>query len=116
MCQQDFKSTKNLQNTITKRKKNIDNQPVSWLKMQWIRVVKEEPYTLYYKETLQEDFPFSALNLKPSKVGRPPSLGLVSTPNLYQRPRPVTHAKQKDMFDLLPYIPPIYHDFFKIFL
>lgn len=113
MYQQDFKSTKNLQNTITKRKKNTDNQPVSWLKMQWIRVVKEEPYTLYYKETLQEDFPFSALNLKPSKVGRPLSLGLASTPNLYQRPRPVTHAKKKDMFDLLPYIPPIYHDFFQ---
>lgn len=78
-----------------------------------IRVVREEPYILYYKETLQEDFPFSTLNLKPSKIGRPSLLGLVSLAHLYQHPRPVTPVKKKDMLDLLPIIPPIHHDFFQ---
>lgn len=79
--------------------------------MQWIRFVREEPYILYYKERLQEDFPFSSLNLKPSKIGRPSSLGLISLDRLYQHPRPVAPVKKKDMLDILPYIPPIYHDF-----
>lgn len=113
MSRCDFKSVTSLQQTITKRKKNTDNQPVSWLKMQWIRVVKADPYTMFYKETIQEEFPFSSINLKSNKRGRPSNLRCIGQENLYKAPRPVTQVKKKDMIDLLPYIPPIHHNYFQ---
>lgn len=88
-------------------------KPVSWLNMQWIRLLKNEPFMLYYKETLNEDFPFSALCLKSAKPGRPVSLGRIAMENLYHGPRPVTKEKKRDMLDLLPYIPPINHAYFQ---
>lgn len=81
--------------------------------MQWIRIVKKEPFMLYYKENLNEDFPFSALCLKSAKPGRPISLGLIDLENLYPAPRPVAKEKKRDMLDLLPYIPPINHAYFQ---
>lgn len=112
MLRKDFRSVEKLEKAITRRKKNEDNQPVSWLKIQWIRVTKENPYMLLYKETLSEDFPFACLNLKPKKGGRPPLFSKISTTDLYSGIRTVTAAKKKDMLDLLPYIPPIHHEFF----
>lgn len=109
----DFNSTKALERSITKRKQNTDGAPASWLKMQWIRVQKNHPYTIFYKETLTEDEPFCKLNVKSAKVGRPPSLANVEMEPLYTTARPVTKEKRKDMQDLLTYIPPVHHAFFQ---
>lgn len=113
MSREDFKSVFNLEKCVTRRKKNGNNDPVSWLKIQWIRILKQEPFVLYYKETLSEDFPFSSLNLKPAKTGRPLALNRVDMEMLYQQPRKITKEKKKDMLDLLPYIPPVHHPFFQ---
>lgn len=113
MFRKDFHSVELLEKAITRRTKNENNQPVNWLKIQWIRVVKEKPYMVLYKETLSEDFPFACINLKPKKGGRPSLLSNIPTTDLYSETRPVTAAKKKDMLDLLPYIPPIHHDFFR---
>ena len=59
-----------LESCITRRKKNENNIAVNWLKIQWIRILKDQPYTLFYKETVNEDIPFSKLNLKAAKPGR----------------------------------------------
>ncbi len=112
MGREDFKSVAKLENCITRRKKNENNSAVNWLKIQWIRILKDQPYTLFYKETLNEDITFSKLNLKAARSGRRHSLANVSQDVLYPRGRPVTEAKKKDMLDLLPYIPPVKHDFF----
>ena len=108
----DFKSVSKLERSITRRKKNEHKDPVNWLKIQWIRLLKDRPYILFYKVALDEDILFSELNLKPARVGRPVSLANISQDLLYPRGRPVTESKKKDMMDLLPHIPPIKHDFF----
>ena len=82
------------------------------MKIQWIQILKDQPYTLFYKETVNEDITFCKLNLKAARSGRRHSLANVSQDVLYPRGRPVTEAKKKDMLDLLPYIPPVKHDFF----
>lgn len=114
MHREDFKDLANLTKSITKRKTNTDNQPVSWLKMQWIRVKQDEPFSLFYKETLNEYIAFSQINIRPSKQkGRPTLLKNIQLECLYTAPRPVTPAKKRDMCDLLPYIPPVHHGYFR---
>lgn len=113
MSNDDFLSVENLLKSITKRKTDVEKNPVSWLKMQWIRYDKKEPFTILFKESLSEDMEFYKLNFKSYKKGRPASLANVPQEKLYRGPRSVTEEKKKDMADLLPFIPPVYHDYFK---
>lgn len=106
----DFKSVINLQKNIIRRNKNENNQLVSSLKIQWIKVVKAELYKLFYKETIQEKFSFLAINLKFTRIGRRVDLYIY---NLYRTPGPITQANKKYMIHLLPYILPIYHNYFQ---
>lgn len=112
MNQMELQSTVPLEKMITRRKKTVDNKEYSWLKIRWIRIRKDEPFTMFFKETLDEDAAFLVLSLLPARVGRPMSMRNVSLPPLYDESRPVTKAKKKDMRDLLKYIPPVHHDYF----
>lgn len=114
MTTDDFLSSHNLEKRVTRRKLDINKKPVNWLQMQWIRYKKSDPYTIFFKETLMEDMPFSELDLTPS-TRRGPKIKLDNVPleKLYDGPRPVTKAKYRDMQDLLPFIPPVSHGFFK---
>lgn len=110
----NFVCVENIIKHITKRKKDSDGHPVSWLKMQWIRYQKSEPFKILYKETLSEDIPFSTLDVMPGgKRGRPVNLYNINVDKLYTNARPVTKEKKRDMLDLLPFIPPVHHNYFK---
>lgn len=115
MSHEDFLSTFNLEKTITNRKRNVDGQPLNWLQMRWIRIEKTEPFSIKYKTTFLADMPFGVLNIqKKRENGRPlASLTNVEQDLLYPTTRPITMAKKKDMIDLLKYIPPIHHQFYK---
>lgn len=113
MTSDDFLSTKNLENLVTRRKSDSNELPINWLKIQWLRYKKSHPFTIFFKETLMEDMPFSELDITPTKKrGRPVPLSSIPMDKLYDGVRPVTKAKKKDMMDLLPYIPPISQEFF----
>ncbi|KAG8282416.1 hypothetical protein J6590_037788 [Homalodisca vitripennis] len=73
----------------------------------------DQPFKIFYKETLNDDIPFDCLDITPAKKGRRMvSLASITTEALYSSPRPVTAAKKKDMMDLLAFIPPIHHSFY----
>lgn len=113
MRREEIYSTVNLEKAITRRRKNTVGDKVSWHKIQWLRYLKEEPYKIFYKETLNEDVEFSTLDITPARKGRRVAhLGLVTLEPLYSGKRPVTSAKKSDMLDLLPFIPPVKHGFF----
>ena len=44
MRQEDFESTKLLEDAIFKRVKNSDGESINWLKICWMRFVRNEPY------------------------------------------------------------------------
>ena len=69
MSQPDFISTKSLEESITRRVKNTADESVSWLQIQWMRFLKNEPYKMFYKTSL-DDSKFHVLDLSP-KRGRP---------------------------------------------
>lgn len=113
MTVEDFLSVDNILEKISKRKKDCEGHPVSWLKMQWIRYQKSEPFKILFKDTISEEMPFSTLDFKPSaKKGRPVNVCKIVQGRLYRGLRPVTKEKKRDMMDLLPYIPPVHHNYF----
>lgn len=73
MSQLDFISTKSLEESITRKVKNIAGESVSWLQIQWMRFLKNEPYEMFYKTSL-DDSKFHVLDLSP-KRGRPKIYG-----------------------------------------
>lgn len=110
----DFLSTKSLEDAITKRKVDADHVPVNWLKIQWLRFCKGQPYKVYFKYTLNEEIPFSVINIeKNGKVGKPTNFSKIQNPKLYNEIRAVTQDKKKDMLDLLKFIPPTYHQYYR---
>lgn len=116
MAKEDFFSTKPLEEAITRRQKNETGGQVQWLKIQWLRYKKDEPFKIFYKTTLNDDVAFEQINIEPSKQkarGRPlSSLKSVQMEVLYPNGRATTDQKKKDMLDLLPFIPPIHHNYF----
>lgn len=118
MTKDDFLSTSQLKTAITKRKKNITNEPVNWLRMQHIRYEKQLgqlEYRIQYKESLSDFHEFMVLDLylaRNRNRGRPLSLKNIEQLLLHPNGLRVTEAKKKDMMDLLPFIPPVHHPFF----
>ncbi|CAH1102785.1 unnamed protein product [Psylliodes chrysocephalus] len=71
---------------------------------------KNEPNAIFYKGTLQNDYPFNKINIaKAPAKGRPPNLVNIVQEPLYPNRRPVKPVKKKHMSDLLPYISLHYH-------
>ena len=54
---------------------------------------------------------FNVLDLAPKRA-RPRTYEKIVLPPLYTSIRPTWEEKRRDMVDLLPYIPPIFHNYF----
>lgn len=113
MKKEDFLSTKILESSIQNRKKTVCGYGFSWLNIRWLRFERDSPLSFKFKESLNEDLAFYEVNLSKSSRGRPiQSLNIPQEP-LYPQRRIVTDSKKQHMMDLLPYIPPIFHTFYK---
>lgn len=116
LCQMektDFISTNFLEKSVTRRKMNCDHEQVSWLKIQWLHFKKSEPYKIFYKETLNECFPFKVMDLLPNKKGRATDFKNIELPLLYESSLPINANKKKNMEELYQFIPPLHQEFFK---
>lgn len=80
--------------------------------MHWLHFKKENPYTLFYRtNTGNELEDFMTLQMKSNRAGRI----AVTLPELSietEKPK-LKFAKFSNLMELLPFVPPIYHDFFK---
>jgi hypothetical protein len=103
MTMQDFFSTSALEKVVN-RKAFTDDRKVEWLKTCWIRLEKENPQVLKMKQTHNEDYRFSTLDLNRRNI---------EPPLLYPNGRTLTKKKLKDLVDLSQCIPPVHHPFYK---
>lgn len=81
-------------------------------KMQWLHFEKDDPWNLSYKDDLMNDQQnFTKVNMKARNVGRTMQL----LPQLPPKNtiKPIKFEKFKNLRDLLCFIPPIYHEWFK---
>lgn len=108
MKSENFFSTKTLETNIVNRKVSNDTTPVQWLKIQWLRFVQSDPFTIRYKYSNNPDVHFSKVNLQKRTSVITPILNL-----LYPNGRSITKQKKQDLLHLLDYVPPLYHNFFK---
>jgi hypothetical protein len=79
--------------------------------MQRFYFEKDQPYKFFYKNTISEEMPFTVVDLQKSRqVGRPTKLELTK---LYNEPPKIKTPKYKNLLDLLQFIPPIHHTFYR---
>ncbi|KAK4875952.1 hypothetical protein RN001_012374 [Aquatica leii] len=74
---------------------------------------KNQPYKIFYKETLNEEFPFEVINLLPNRKGIPTNFKNNPLEPLYESPLPVNKKKKKNMEEFFQFIPPVYQQYFK---
>ncbi|KAJ4429628.1 hypothetical protein ANN_21829 [Periplaneta americana] len=114
MKRDNFISTNSLEQAITNRKQTIDGYEVNWLKIRWMRYERGMPFTMRFKERLSELVEFSKVNfMKKRKGNKLHSLAHVHQELLYKNQRLVTNEKKKNMLDLLKFIPPLHHAYYK---
>lgn len=114
MERSDFFSTKLLEESVTRRKKSEKENAVSWLEIRWLHFEKNEPFKIFYKNTLnEEDYSYEAINITPYRKGAPKHINNIGLPLLYDDFLPVSDKKKKDMEDLFQFIPPCHQEYFK---
>jgi hypothetical protein len=58
-------STKPLEDAVSKRLKNSEGETVNWLNIQWMRFLKNAPYKMFYKTSMEPNAKFCILDLSP---------------------------------------------------
>ena len=132
----DFVSVNRLTENITNRKTDIDGNKVEWLRMRWIRVEKNRPYTFSYRcvvytwcclmhlrlywlfcrYTHNSLEGWKVVDIKKQRAGRPADFNSITLSNLYNGPRHINKKKADDLQQLLRFIPPVSHAFYSSLL
>lgn len=114
MKKEDFLSIKSIEESVTRRKKTENtNSTVSWLKIQWLRFRKDQPYKIFFKDTLNDNYPFEEINILPNRKGAPRHLKNIDLSPLYKEQLQISAKKKKDMEELFQFIPPFQQEYFK---
>lgn len=126
MDRSEFLCTKALEEVVSNCKFAANGSCVNWLQICWLYFKKGEPFTIKFKHTFNEIVDFHETDVKQKeekgkrgKKGKPKKGLLLETllgvmhNNLYPNCRPISVSKKNDMLDLLPYIPPIHHGYFR---
>ncbi|CAG9763557.1 unnamed protein product [Ceutorhynchus assimilis] len=71
MKREDFLSIKSIEESVKRRKKSENNTTVSWLKIQWLRFRKDQLYKIFFKDTINQDYPFKEIDILPNRKGAP---------------------------------------------
>nr|XP_022906720.1 uncharacterized protein LOC111418411 isoform X1 [Onthophagus taurus] len=95
--------------SVQPMKKSIKDSIRGLRNVQWFRLEKDKPDTLLYKNNF-EDMDFVEFDLRKQKKGRPNAHYELSL--LYPTPPLIKTAKYENLQQLLPFIPPIYHNFY----
>lgn len=111
MESEDFFSSKQLEKLIVNRKQSIDGKHFSWLKLQYIRYDRKDPFILYVKEYSESDnFPFLSVSLQKRNIL---TFDVIDLEQLYEKNgQKISIEKYEDLKSLLKYIPQKYHAFY----
>jgi hypothetical protein len=113
MAADDFVSLEPLSKAFINRKVNTDKEKVNWLSIRWIRVQKSKPMQFQYRHTHNSLEAWKTVDLKRKTKGRSVNLAQIPLPVLYPNMRQLKANKVKDLTDLLQFIPPVHHGFYR---
>ena len=95
---------------MTKRTVTSDKQKIDFRQVSQFRFMNDKPQQVQVKLSHDDSEEWKLISFQ--KRGRPVKLQDVALPPLYTGPRCVPKAKADDVKSLLPYVPPIYHEFY----
>lgn len=107
----DFFSFSRLNELIKDPKKDSENHAIQWRGIKWFSYKKSNTYQFYFKTNLQEESLFYKSEKCTKTVGRPPNSIFLEP--LYREKLKVKYDKWENLQQLLDFIPPIYHDFYR---
>lgn len=95
---------------IKNRKKDTNNMVMNWLKTTWMKYLKNEPNTFYFKYS--KDEPFRSMQVRRTRLASAELELLLPTP------RPISKAKASDLNSLCQsgIIPEEYHSFYNLII
>lgn len=108
----DFRSIAPVKSSITNRKTTVNNEKVEWMQMRWLWFQKAHRFSMQFRYTHNKLDEWKVVDVKKRVKGRPPGLGRLSLPWLWEDSRCLDSKKLTDLTSLLYYIPPIYHAFY----
>lgn len=94
---------------FTWRKTDEQGNRFSWLKVRWLKFTKQFG-RMKYKNSNRDDEPFKVLTFLKRGVCAVPKSHFC---NAYDGPNPISVAKKRDLEQLLPYIDPEVHEFYR---
>lgn len=110
MTQVDFFGFSELLNShFMKSKIGIDRLPFAWNSIFWLMYKRCNDVAFKYSLHSSEPFRFFSMYRR----GRHQSFDNIKLSMAYSGSNPIDVKKYKDILDLLPFIDPIYHDFYK---
>jgi len=95
---------------MTKRTITTDKQKIDFRQVSQFRFTKDKPQQVQVKLSHDDSEQWKLISFQ--KRGRPVKLQDIVLPPLYAGPRSVPKAKADDVKSLLPYVPPICHEFY----
>lgn len=108
MTKDNFYSSQKLLDLIVNRKVSSENEKINWFKIESIKYIKNEPFTMYIKQFECNDELKVNLHKKGVLQHMFFDVEFESTPEVK-----ISKEKYQDLISLLNYIPPEYHEFFK---
>jgi len=112
MTAESFLKMKDLCRDVVNRKKNEIGEKVDWLEIRWMRFRKDGANQMFYKYSV-DDNEFMVVNFSKKGRGRPQQTLINKLQCLYPEGRAISAAKYKDVTNLLKYVPPVFHDFYR---
>ena len=106
----DFKQVAS--STLRNTKIDTDGKQVHWLKIKWIRYMKTENDTLFFKYRMPE--PFKHLKIRGNSRRKRADVTIHELPRRYDRRLPISDAKKRDLLDLcyLGIVPKKHHSYY----
>lgn len=99
--------------TLRNTKVDTEGKQVSWLKIVWIRYVKSEDDTIFFKYKMSEDF--KQLKIKGNSRRKKSSAEFQELPKCYEARQAISEAKKRDLLDLchMGIVPKKHHHYYQ---
>ena len=99
--------------TLRNTKIDTEGKQVNWLKLVWIRYVKSEEDTIFFKYRMSEDF--KQLKIKGNSRRKKISVSYQDLPKCYEARRSISELKKRDLLDLcdLGIVPKKHHPYYQ---
>lgn len=108
--QLNFKALLNKNGPIVKRKKNVTGNSFEWRPIVWLKYSRKVPLgVVEYKNTLEKTAPFDRVDVRRDKN----SVFDLNVEKASRCPNPINPLKKRDLEDLLQYIDPECHEFYR---